>query len=53
MIRAWTGARAVNVDKAFVADTRLHNTAVIVLDGDPASGWVVDTWADEPVPQLD
>lgn len=53
VIRAWTGARAVNVDKAFVADTRLHNTAVIVLDGDPESGWVVDTWANEPVPQLD
>jgi broad specificity phosphatase PhoE len=53
VIRAWTGARAANVDKAFVADTRLHNTAVIVLDGDPESGWVVDTWANEPVPQLD
>ena len=53
VIRAWTGARAVNVDKAFVADTRLHNTAVIVLDGDPESGWRVETWANEPVPQLD
>jgi broad specificity phosphatase PhoE len=53
VIRAWTGARAANVDKAFVADTRLHNTAVIVLDGDPEAGWVVDTWANEPVPQLD
>ncbi len=53
MIRAWTGARAANVDRAFVADTRLHNTAVIVLDGDPESGWRVDTWANEPVPQLD
>jgi probable phosphoglycerate mutase len=53
VIRAWTGARAANVDRAFVADTRLHNTAVIVLDGDPESGWRVDTWANEPVPQLD
>ena len=35
VIRAWTGARARNVDHAFVADTRLLNTAVIVLDGDP------------------
>jgi probable phosphoglycerate mutase len=53
MIRAWTGARAVNLDRAFVADTRLHNTAVIVLEGDPESGWRVNTWANEPVPQLD
>jgi broad specificity phosphatase PhoE len=52
VIRAWTGARAANVDRAFVADTRLHNTAVIVLEGDPESGWRVDTWANEPVPQL-
>ncbi len=52
VIRAWTGARARNVDHAFVADTRLLNTAVIVLDGDPDGGWRVVTWADEPVPGL-
>jgi probable phosphoglycerate mutase len=52
-IRAWTGARAANVDRGFVADTRLHNAAVIVLEGDPESGWRVETWANEPVPQLD
>jgi broad specificity phosphatase PhoE len=53
VIRAWTGARAANVDRAFVADTRLYNTAVIVLGGSPDSGWRVETWANEPVPQLD
>lgn len=52
VIRAWTGARARNVDHAYVADTRLHNTAVIVLDGDPEAGWRVVTWANEPVPDL-
>ena len=52
MIRAWTGARARNVDHAYVAATRLHNTAVIVLDGDPDAGWRVVTWANEPVPDL-
>jgi broad specificity phosphatase PhoE len=52
VIRAWTGARARNVDHAYVADTRLLNTAVIVLDGDPDGGWDVVTWANEPVPQL-
>jgi broad specificity phosphatase PhoE len=53
MIRAWTGARAANVDRAFVADTRLYNAAVIVLDGNPDAGWRVETWANQPVPQLD
>jgi probable phosphoglycerate mutase len=53
VIRAWTGARAGNVDRAFLADSRLYNTAVIELDGNPEDGWRVDTWANEPVPQLD
>jgi len=52
VIRAWTGARATNVDSAFVADTRLGNTAVIVLDGDPLSGWTVQTWADTAPPRI-
>lgn len=52
VIRAWTGARARNVDRAFVADSRLFNTAVIVLDGHPDTGWRVVTWANEPVPDL-
>lgn len=53
VIRAWTGARAANVDRAFVADTRLYNAAVIILDGSPEAGWRVETWANEPVPLLD
>lgn len=52
VIRAWVGARAVNVDKGFIAASRLYNTAVIVLEGDPTSGWRVVTWANEPVPAL-
>lgn len=52
VIRAWTGARASNIDNAFVAASRLYNTAVIVLDGDPETGWRVVTWANEPVPDL-
>jgi probable phosphoglycerate mutase len=53
MIRAWTGARAGNVDRAFLANSRLYNTAVIVLNGNPEVGWRVETWANEPAPQLD
>jgi len=52
VIRAWTGARATNIDRAFVADTRLGNAAVIVLDGNPDSGWTVNTWADTAPPKI-
>ncbi len=52
VIRAWTGARARNVDHAYIAGTRLKNTAVIVLDGHPDDGWRVVSWANEPVPDL-
>lgn len=51
-IRAWTGARAVNIGNSFVAHSRLGNTAIIVLDGDPDSGWVVETWADTAPPRI-
>lgn len=52
VIRAWTGARASNVDRPFIAGSRLFNTAVIVLEGDPTDGWRVVTWANEPLPDL-
>jgi broad specificity phosphatase PhoE len=52
VIRAWSGARARNIDPQFVADTRLGNTAVVVLDGTPAAGWVVRTWADTAPPSI-
>ncbi len=52
VIRAWTGARATNIDADFVADSRLGNTAVIVLDGDPTTGWMVHTWADTHPPSM-
>ncbi|MDQ6716423.1 MAG: histidine phosphatase family protein [Actinomycetota bacterium] len=52
VIRAWTGARARNVDHAYVADARLGNTAIIVLDGDPDDGWLVHTWADTAPPKI-
>lgn len=52
VIRAWTGARAANVDREFVADARLGNTAVVVLDGDPQLGWRVQTWADAAPPRI-
>ena len=51
VIRAWTGSRARNVDRQFVAETRLGNTAIVVLDGSPRDGWIVTTWADTAPPR--
>lgn len=52
VIRAWTGLRATNIDRGFVADSRLGNTAVVVLDGSPQDGWRVVTWADTEPPGI-
>ncbi|KUN88446.1 histidine phosphatase family protein, partial [Streptomyces griseoruber] len=44
-IRTWTAARARNVDVPFAAAHGLANTGTVILEGDPASGWQVLTWA--------
>ena len=43
-VRAWSGLRAVNLTAEFVVETGLLNTGVVVLEGDPASGWVALSW---------
>ncbi|MEU1513437.1 histidine phosphatase family protein [Streptomyces sp. NPDC005811] len=44
-IRTWTAARARNIDVPFAAAHRLANTGTVILEGDPATGWQVLTWA--------
>ncbi|MFJ6895579.1 histidine phosphatase family protein [Streptomyces hokutonensis] len=44
-IRMWTAARADNVDVNFAAARPLDNTGIVVLDGSPADGWKVLSWA--------
>ncbi|MFE9601096.1 histidine phosphatase family protein [Streptomyces hokutonensis] len=44
-IRMWTAARADNVDVSFAAARPLDNTGIVVLDGSPADGWKVLSWA--------
>jgi probable phosphoglycerate mutase len=44
-IRMWTAARARNVDVAYAAAHPLANTGVVVLDGTPATGFHVLSWA--------
>jgi broad specificity phosphatase PhoE len=45
MIRVWAGARAHNLDPRFTASHGLDNTAMVVLEADPPSGWVLTRWA--------
>ncbi len=42
--RTWASLRADNLDDVFGARHRLRNTGIVVLDGDPASGWTAVSW---------
>ena len=46
-LRVWTPLRAANMSVGSGDRYRLGNTAVIVLDGDPQTGWRVQSWAGE------
>ncbi len=48
-IRVWASSRATNIPSSFGAENALDNTGVVVLDGSPAGGWTLDTWAGTPV----
>lgn len=48
-LRVWVPLRANNLVPGSGGQLQLPNVAVIVLEGDPASGWTVLTWADKPV----
>lgn len=49
MIRAWAAFRSANVDGAYAADHGLSNTAIVVLEGSPDTGWTAVTWSGEPL----
>jgi broad specificity phosphatase PhoE len=49
IIRTWAGARANNIDVAFVRENPLHNTGIVVLEGTPDSGWSVRSWLDRAI----
>jgi broad specificity phosphatase PhoE len=48
-IRTWASATSTNIDEAFSRVHDLPNTAMIVLEGSPADGWVATHWDGEPV----
>lgn len=47
VLRYWAAVRATNVEAAVHARSHLSNIAVVVLEGDPTTGWRVLTWEDE------
>lgn len=49
MIRTWAAYRAKNIAKDFVPKNPLHNTGMIVLEGNPREGWNVVSWVDEAI----
>ena len=48
-IRTWASAISKNIDEAFSRVHELPNTAMIVLEGSPAEGWITTHWDGEPV----
>ncbi len=48
-IRTWASAISRNIDEAFSRSHELPNTAMIVLEGSPAEGWIATHWDGEPV----
>lgn len=52
-IRVWAAARLQGIDLDDAAHWRLYNTGMCVLDGDPASGWTLVSWQQEPLGGID
>ena len=51
MIRLWTATRAVDADRDFVIDHPLRNTGYVVLDGNLADGFSLESWHGELPPE--
>jgi broad specificity phosphatase PhoE len=47
VIRSWVGGNATNVSATYVAEHWLANTGIVILDGDPVSGWTALSWMGE------
>lgn len=46
VIRVWAGLRAANIDLDYAASHWLPNTGLVVIDGDPDSGWHLVFWGE-------
>lgn len=48
-IRTWASYSSTNLDAEFSRTHGLENTAVVVIEGSLAEGWVTTYWAGEPI----
>jgi broad specificity phosphatase PhoE len=48
-IRVWVAGRARNISPRFAAENHLENTGVVVLEGDPDTGWLAESWTGVPL----
>jgi broad specificity phosphatase PhoE len=48
-LRTWAAWSAGNIDEAFSRTHDLPNTAMVILEGSPADGWIATHWDGEPV----
>jgi broad specificity phosphatase PhoE len=48
-IRVWVAATAKNITPTFVTEQELDNTAMVVLRGSSAEGWIMESWHGEPL----
>ena len=48
-IRVWSAARAGNISPELPGRTHLDNTGIVVLTGSPTDGWLMESFAGEPI----
>jgi probable phosphoglycerate mutase len=48
-IRVWSAARAGNISPEFPGRSHLDNTGLVVLTGSPSAGWIMESFAGDPV----
>lgn len=48
-IRAWVAGRGRNLGLEDALGRELDNTGMVVLEGDPDSGWDVRSWSEDPI----
>ena len=44
VIRFWAARRTTDLPEGFMANHGLHNTGYLILDGDPETGWWLQSW---------
>lgn len=48
-IRAWASLRATNLPPDFIMHHTLHNTGVVIAEGDPDTGWIIESFMGEAI----